>query len=112
MENQSLRPLLEPWFHSIANPHQAQEQALSKLIGGYRKTQYGQEFGADKVSSINDFQRAFPVVTYADLKPHIEKVMQGDFSTLLPEPPTWRRRLPVGRGGCLIMWSEAEGMTF
>ncbi len=87
MESQSLRTLLEPWFNSIANPHQAQEQTLSKLIEAYRQTQYGHEFGADKVSNIEEFQRAFPVVTYADLKPHIEKVMQGDFSALFPEPP-------------------------
>ena len=87
MESQSLRTLLEPWFQSISNPHQAQEQTLSKLIAGYCETRYGQKFGADKVSSIEEFQRAFPVVTYADMKPYIEEVLQGDFSTLFPEPP-------------------------
>lgn len=87
MESQSLRPLLEPWFRSITDPRSAQEQTLSKLVEGYRKTRYGQKFGADKVSTIEDFQRAFPMVTYADMKPHIDEVLQGDFSVLFPEPP-------------------------
>ena len=87
MESQSLQLLLEPWFQSIANPRQAQEQTLTKLIERYRQTQYGHGFSADKVSSIKEFQRAFPVVTYVDLKPHIEKVMHGDFSVLFTEPP-------------------------
>jgi len=87
MENPSLQSLLEPWFQSITNPRRAQEQTLSKLIEAYRKTHYGQEFGADKVSTIKEFQNSFPVVTYADLKPHIDKVMHGDFSVLFTEPP-------------------------
>jgi len=87
MESQSLRSLLKPWFQSIANPRQAQEQTLSKLIEGYRKIHYGEEFCADKVSSIEEFQGAFPLVTYADLRPWIEKVMGGDFTVLFPEPP-------------------------
>ncbi len=60
---------------------------MSQLLESYQKTHYGQEFSADKVSSIEEFQRAFPVVTYADLKPRIERVMAGDFSILFPEPP-------------------------
>jgi hypothetical protein len=87
MESQLLRPLLEPWFQSVSNPHQAQEQTLSNLVAGYRETRYGHKFGADRVSTIEEFQRAFPVVTYADMRPHIEEVLQGDFSTLFPEPP-------------------------
>ena len=87
MESQSLRPVLEPWLQSIASPHQAQEQTLSKLIEGYQKTEYGQEFGADKVSTIAEFQGSFPVVPYVDLRLYIEKVMQGGFSALLLEPP-------------------------
>jgi len=87
MESQSLHSLLEPWFQSIANPRRAQEQTLSKLIEAYRKTHYGQEFDADKVSNIKEFQNSFPVVTYADMKPHIEKVIHGDFSVLFTEPP-------------------------
>ena len=56
MESQSLRTLLEPWFNSIANPHQAQEQTLLKLLEGYRQTQYGYEYAAGNVSSIKEFQ--------------------------------------------------------
>lgn len=87
MESNALQILLEPWFQSIANPRQAQEETLARLLKSYAQTQYGREFHADKISGIPEFQRAFPVVTYADLRPHIDKVIAGDFSAFLPEPP-------------------------
>ena len=87
MESNALQAFLDPWFQSIANPRQAQEQALARLLKSYAQTQYGREFDADKISSIPEFQRAFPVVTYADLRPHIDKVIAGDLSAFLSEPP-------------------------
>jgi len=87
MESNALQTILNPWFQSIANPSQAQEETLARLLKSYAQTHYGQEFGADKISSIPEFQRAFPIVTYADLRPHIDKVIAGDFPAFLSEPP-------------------------
>lgn len=82
-----LRALLEPWWQSLTNPHKSQREVLSKLLEGYRKTEYGQRFSADRISTIEEFQNAFPVVTYWGLKPLMERVIEGDYSALLPEPP-------------------------
>ena len=75
MQMPSFKPMLEPWFQAIENPNQAQEKILPKLLEAYRQTQYGKKYGADKVSSVKEFQESFPIVTYADLKPRIEQVL-------------------------------------
>jgi hypothetical protein len=78
--------LVEPWYEALANPGQAQVDALKELLKGYAKTTYGSEYGAKDVGSLFDFQRAFPIAKYQDLKPYLERVKQGSYSALLPEP--------------------------
>ena len=69
----------------MESPQKAQERVLQNLLLGYEQTAYGLEHGADKISSIDQFRASFPIVTYEDLKPTINKVMEGDFEALLPE---------------------------
>lgn len=82
-----LQALLQPWHESVADPRAAQEKVLGVLLGHYAQTEYGKEHGASEVQTIEDFRRAFPVVTYEDYKPLIKRVMAGEESLLLSEPP-------------------------
>ena len=43
--------------------------------------------GAEHIESIEDYRRAFPVVTYEDCKPLIQRVMAGETGLLLSEEP-------------------------
>jgi hypothetical protein len=60
---------------------------LNQLLQSYARTDYGARHGADKVRTVEDYRRAFPVATYEDYKPLIEQVMAGDIGLLLPEEP-------------------------
>lgn len=105
MESESLallvKPVLEaflkPWFESLEDPPRAQQSLLQRLLHGYRQTRYGAERKADRISTIEEFRNSFPVVTYQQLKPHIDMVMSGDFQALLTEPP--------------IEWAMTRGTT-
>lgn len=105
MEEESLalvvKPVLEaflkPWYESLEDPPGAQQSLLPKLLQGYQQSRYGAERKADKISTIDEFRDSFPVVTYQQLKPHIDMVMSGDFQALLAEPP--------------IEWAMTRGTT-
>jgi hypothetical protein len=43
--------------------------------------------GAEHIESIEDYRQAFPVVTYEDYKPLIQRVMAGETKLLLSEEP-------------------------
>lgn len=82
-----LKSLVQPWYDALANPAQAQQQVLQRLMQIYAQTEYGVQHNAAQIGSMQDFRRAFPVMTYADYKPIIQRVMAGEVSALLNEPP-------------------------
>jgi hypothetical protein len=81
-----LKDFIEPWYVSLRNPKASQESALLNLLQKYKVTEYGENFHADKISSVQEFQSAFPIASYDSLQPYIEKVRSGNYKSLLCEP--------------------------
>ena len=79
--------MIDPWHKALANPEAAQQITLERLVAGYAQTEYGREHGAERVGSIADYRHAFPTVTYASLRPTLDRVMAGHWSALLTESP-------------------------
>ena len=84
---QILQGLLKPWHTAIENPAKAQEDVLDRLLKDYARTQYGSEHGAGQIDTLGDYRRAFPVTTYEQYKPLIDRVMAGEVDLLLCEEP-------------------------
>ncbi len=82
-----LQALVQPWYQSLANPPAAQEAVLKQFLSGYAQTRYGQEHRAGEIGSIEEYRQAFPIVTYQDLEPLIQRSMAGETDLLLYEPP-------------------------
>jgi hypothetical protein len=82
-----LTAMLQPWHEAVENPDKAQETVLKRLIPDYAKTRYGADHGAENVQTIDDYRRAFPIASYEEYKPLIQKVMEGDVNLLLAEEP-------------------------
>jgi hypothetical protein len=79
--------MLTPWQAALENPSAAQEKVLQAFLKIYAQTAYGQKRGADSVGSIDDYRHQFPVADYDDYEPVIRRVMAGETSLLLNEPP-------------------------
>ncbi|MGQ9676010.1 MAG: GH3 family domain-containing protein [Chloroflexota bacterium] len=84
---ETLSGLVQSWHEAVENPAAAQEAVLQRLLRGYAATEYGQKHGASQVASLADYRRAFPIVTYKEMKPLVQRVMGGDVAALLSEPP-------------------------
>ncbi len=82
-----LTAMLQPWHDSVANPSPAQHTVLQRLLGDYSKTEYGKGYGSGNVDSIETYRDAFPIMTYAEYKPLIDRVMAGEIELLLAEEP-------------------------
>ncbi len=85
--NGILRPFIQPWYDSIANPQKAQEQVLADLMQKYGCTEYGASHKAFNVSSIADYRVNFPIINYLRLAPYLKQVKERNFKAFLPEPP-------------------------
>ena len=84
---EQLMALVKPWYEALAAPAAAQQAGLERLLEGYARTRYGQEHGAGSVRNLAEYRSAFPIVTYEDLKPLIQRTMAGETDLMLYERP-------------------------
>jgi hypothetical protein len=85
--SQMLQDQLQPWHDAVGDPARAQEQVLHRLLKDYAQTDYGAQHGASHVDTVEDYRRTFPVTTYKEYEPLIERVMAGQVRLLLCEEP-------------------------
>ena len=82
-----LDSFLQPWHDAVADPRNAQEGVLDRLLRDYAQTGYGAQHGAAQVETLEDYRHAFPIATYEDYQPLIKRVMAGEVRLLLIEDP-------------------------
>ena len=82
-----LTAILQPWQDAVNDPARAQQEVLHNLLNMYAQTGYGAQHGAAQIETIGDYRRTFPVATYEDYKPLIQRVMEGETGVLLSEEP-------------------------
>ena len=82
-----LTAILQPWHDSVGDPAKSQQEVLHRFLKSYAQTGYGAQHGAAQIETIADYRRAFPVATYEDYKPLIQRVMAGEINLLLSEEP-------------------------
>jgi len=79
--------LLQPWHDALDDPPKAQADVLRRLVETYARTTDGALRGAANIGTIAEFRRAFPIRTYDDYRPLIQRVMAGETNLLLDEEP-------------------------
>ena len=84
---QFLELMLQPWHKAVENPLEAQQRVLQKNLEIYRQTTYGSRHLTIEIHDIDSYRRAFPVISYEDVKPMVQQVMAGDFKLLCDESP-------------------------
>jgi len=82
-----LEGMLKPWHESLAHPAGAQQAVLAGLLPRYARTRYGREHHAGQIEDLAGYRANFPVVTYDEIKPSIDRVMAGEVDLLLDEEP-------------------------
>ncbi|MBC7947523.1 MAG: GH3 auxin-responsive promoter family protein [Chitinophagaceae bacterium] len=93
--------LLSPAISSIArmrlwriegwknNPEEAQREVLQDLVTSAQYTEFGRKYGFHELFNIRAFKEAVPVHEYDDLKPYIERIMNGEQNVLWNTPVFW-----------------------
>ena len=74
---------------SIYNPHEVQQEVLLKLVRSASRTEYGKKYNFKEIKSYRQFQEQVPVVTYEDLVPYINKLLEGEQNILWPGIIKW-----------------------
>lgn len=70
-------------------PFDVQKEVFDSLISQAAKTTWGIQYGYNSIYSIEDFQRQVPISTYDDMKPYINRLMEGEQNLLWPSEIKW-----------------------
>lgn len=73
----------------VLNPIGTQQQVFNELIGSGQYTFFGKKYDFQHIDNIADFQEHVPIHEYDDLKPYIERILNGEQNILWSSPITW-----------------------
>ena len=73
----------------IKNPLYSQDQTFKKLIRSALQTEFGKKHEFQSIKSYEQYQKKVPVRDYEQLRPYIDKVVQGEENILWPGKPLY-----------------------
>lgn len=77
---------IEAWKN---NPLDAQREVLQDLVTSAQYTEFGRKYNFSRLFNVKAFKQAVPIHGYEDMKPYIERIMQGEQNILWNTPIYW-----------------------
>lgn len=77
---------IKAWKNS---PLDAQREVLQELVTSAQYTEIGRKYDFSNLFNVRDFKAAVPIHDYNDLKPYIERIMNGEQDVLWNTPIYW-----------------------
>lgn len=77
---------IEAWMQ---HPISAQREVLQDLVTTAQFTEFGRQYEFSKLFTTRSFKQAIPIHEYNDLKPYVERIMQGEQNLLWNTPINW-----------------------
>jgi hypothetical protein len=71
------------------NAVSAQKKVFSKLIEQAQNTSFGTDHGFTQIGNYEDFKKRVPIREYEELRPYVERVVQGEANVLWPGKPAY-----------------------
>ncbi|MET0393098.1 MAG: GH3 auxin-responsive promoter family protein [Chitinophagaceae bacterium] len=77
---------IEAWK---SNPFDAQREVLQDLVTSAQYTEFGRHHHFHELFNVRSFKQAVPIHEYDDLKPYIQRIMEGEQNVLWNTPVYW-----------------------
>ncbi len=71
------------------HPVAAQREVLQHLVTQAQYTEFGRKYNFSRLFTISDFKKCVPIHEYDDLKPYINRMMNGEENILWNTPINW-----------------------
>jgi hypothetical protein len=77
---------IEAWRN---NPLDAQREVLQDLVTSAQYTEFGRKYRFNELFNVKAFKEAVPIHEYDNMKPYIERIMNGEQNILWNTPIYW-----------------------
>ncbi len=81
-----IRKKINKW---ASNPLEAQERVFKSLLKQAEHTQFGKDHGFQNIKTYSDFAKHVPIRDYEELKPYVNRVVNGEKDILWPGKPLY-----------------------
>ncbi len=71
------------------HPVASQREVLQELVTAAQYTEFGKKYRFSKLFTVKDFKKNIPIQEYDDVKPYIQKMMDGEENILWNTPVNW-----------------------
>ena len=95
-----------------SNPVETQNEVFKNLISSAKNTQFGKDHKFKTIQTFQDFQQQVPVRDYEDLKPYVERVVNGESDILWPGKPLYFAKTSGTTSGAKYIPLTKESMPF
>ena len=95
-----------------SNPVQTQNEVFKNLVASAKNTQFGKDHKFDLIHSYEDFIKNVPVRDYEDLRPYVERVVNGEADILWPGKPLYFAKTSGTTSGAKYIPLTKESMPF
>jgi len=82
-----LEKVLEEFERLTKDAENVQKETLKKILEVNASAEYLQSLGLNGRTDPESFKACVPLVTYKDLEPYINRIVDGDFSPILTGKP-------------------------
>jgi hypothetical protein len=77
---------------ALKDPRRAQAELLTRILRGNADTEFGRQHGFADLGDLAAYRRRVPVAAYADFAARIDRMMTGEQSLLIADPPIFFAR--------------------
>lgn len=92
------------------NPFAAQQKTFSQIIGKAKDTAFGRDHGFAEIRNYEDFKKRVPVADYEELRPYIDRVVEGEPNVLWPDKPLYLAKTSGTTSGVKYIPISKESM--
>jgi hypothetical protein len=72
-----------------SRPVEAQREVLQELVTSAQYTEYGRKYNFSELFNVRSFKKRVPIVEYDDIRPYIQRMMNGEENVLCNTPVKW-----------------------
>ena len=94
-----------------SNPVETQKRVFEELIKKARNTQFGKDHGFAGIKTPQEFAKQVPVRDYEELKPYVNKVVEGQSDILWPGKPIYFAKTSGTTSGAKYIPLTRESMS-
>jgi len=79
-------PAAQRFSRALGQPQATQRKLLQQFLKKNASSQYGVKHGYGSIRTVEEFQQQTPIVSYEDLLPWVQRIVDGEQNVLTAEP--------------------------